>query len=317
MLSTTPTAAGPHGTGLAAGPLALAALVLALSGCAPGPDVSRAAIQVTDPAGRTVSLEEPARRVVALIPAMTEWIVAMGGQDRLVARTDYDQQPGLAELPSVGGGLTPSVEWLAARRPDLVVAWPDAPSRSLVSRLERLDVAVYTAPVESAEDALRVATDLGTLLGLGPAAAAAAAEVRAGFDSVRSAVAPRESPSVLYLIGLDPLTAAGAGTFVDDLLGIAGGRNILGDVAVLWPQVSLEEVVKRSPDVILVASFSVGDPLRALAGRPGWREVPAVRMGAVHALDPDRVNRPGPAMHQSAALLARLIHGADGDGGSP
>jgi iron complex transport system substrate-binding protein len=291
---------------------AAAALSIAVvAACGPDTRGDPAPLSVSDPAGRVVTLDAPARRVVAMMPAVNEWIVAMGAADRLVARTDYDDDPALADLPSVGGGLTPSVEWLAARRPDLVVAWPDAPSRSLVSRLEALDVAVYTAPVESLAGALQVPADLGVLLGLEPAAARAIAEVESGLDSVRAAVAGRDRPGVLYLIGLDPLMAAGPGTFIDELLTLAGGRNVLHDLDILWPRISLEEVVRRAPDVVIVASVAVRDPAALLADRPGWREVPAILAGAVHAVDPDRMNRPGPYLDEAAALLAAILHGGD------
>lgn len=302
--------------GSAVATLIVGALGALTAACGSPPATDAASISVTDPAGRTVTLAEPARRVVGMMPSVNEWIVAMGAADRLVARTDYDDHPALADLPSVGGGLTPSVEWLSARRPDLVVAWPDAPSRSLVSRLEGLGVAVYTAPVESIDQALAVARDLGTLLGLEGEAARAIAEVRAGLDSVRSAVVGRARPDVLYVIGLDPLMAAGPGTFVHELVTLAGGRNVLHDLDILWPQLSLEELVRRAPDVVVVASAAAPDPSAPLRYRPGWREVPAVRAGAVHAVDPDRVNRPGPNLDEAAALLARLIHGEERGSGS-
>lgn len=293
---------------------ALLGALLGLShGCGPAPDQrSDASLSVTDLAGRTVALDAPADRVVSMLPAVTEWVIAMGAADHLVARTDYDSHSEIASLPSVGGGLTPSIEWLAARDPDLVVAWPDAPSRSVVARLEDVGIPVYTAPAESIDDALTVARDLGTLLGRSAAADSAIAEVRAGLDSLQAAIAGRKRPTTLFLIGLDPLMAAGPRTFVDELLQAAGARNALHDLDILWPQLSLEEVVRRAPEVVVIGSAAVDHPEALLADRPGWRDVPAVRRGAVFVVDPDRVNRPGPYLDEAAAALARLIHTASG-----
>ncbi len=307
----------------------------------PGAPHSVGPIQVTDPAGHSVAMDRPARRVVSMVPAMTEWIVAFGSGDRLVARTDYDAEPSLSGLPSVGGGLDPSVEWLAARHPDLVIAWPDAPSRSLVARLEGLGIPVYTAAVQTVEGAFGAARDLGRLLGEDSAAAAVVDRVRAGLDAVHRGTAGAPRPSALFVIGLDPLMAAGPGTFLDQLLEEAGATNVLADVSVLWPQLSLEEIVARSPDVVILAtageaaasrqsaspdkaasapgSSSSRDGASAarshatdlLRGRPGWREIPAVRDGRVYAVDPYVVNRPGPQLAESARLLARLVHGRD------
>lgn len=296
--------------GTVASVAAIIAFATLPAGCGPAASPGDGTITVTDGAGRTVRLERPAERVVSMMPALTEWAIAMGAADRLVARTDYDDHPDVAHLPSVGGGLDPSVEWLAALRPDLVLAWPDAPSRSLVARLDGLAIPVYTAPIQTIEQALAAAEDLGRLLGTEPAAAEAVARVRVGLDAVASAVADRPRPAVLFLIGLDPLMAAGPGTFLDELLVSAGGRNALADLAVLWPNLSLEEVVRRAPDVVIVGSAGARDPRRTLAARPGWRDLPAVRAGRVHPVDPDIINRPGPRLHDAAAHLARLIHGA-------
>ncbi len=272
---------------------------------------------VSDAAGRPVRLARPARRIISLIPSVNEIFLALGAGDRIVARTDYDLQPALAHLPSVGGGLTPSVEWLVARHPDLVVAWPDERSRSLVAHLTNAGVAVYAARIQSIEDAFRVTRDMGTLLGLPGRAAALDAQLRAGLDSVRAAVAARPRPTVLYLIGTDPPMAAGAGTFVDELLGIAGARNILEDAGAQWPQVSVEEVVRRDPDVILVAVAGEGaHPLDRLRALPGWRTLRAVRAGRVMRLDPYLSNRPGPRIAEAARRLAALLHPSR-TGGTP
>jgi ABC-type Fe3+-hydroxamate transport system substrate-binding protein len=294
------------------GATAVTGVIFALAGlstgCGPEASAGDAPIDVTDGAGRSVRLEEPARRIVSTVPALTDWVVALGAAERLVARTEFDAHPDLSHLPSVGGGLDPSVEWLAAQRPDLVLAWPDAPSRSLVARLDRLGIATYTAPIQTIGDALAVATDIGRLLGAEIAAAEAVARVRVGLDAVEAAVAARPRPSVLFLIGLEPIMAAGPGTFLDELLTRAGGRNALGDLPILWPNLSLEEVVRRAPDVIIVGSAGPADPLRTLRSRPGWRDVRAVQDGRVHGVDPDVINRPGPHLHDAAAQLARLVH---------
>jgi iron complex transport system substrate-binding protein len=289
---------------------AVLALLVVLGACGAEPDrAGHGGIEVTDGTGQIVRLGEPARRVVSLMPPASEWIVAMGAADRLVARTDYDRAPALQHLPSAGGGLSASVEWLAARRPDLVIAWPDGPTRSLVSRLSAMRIPVYAAGAETIDEALVIADALGRLLGREAAADSAVAVVRSGLAAVERQVQGRPAPSVLFLIGMDPLTASGPGTFVDQLVRAAGGRNVLADLTLHWPPVSLEEVVRRDPDIILVGTVH-GVDVRMLRERPGWRTLSAVRSGRVHSVDPDVVNRWGPHLHESAGLLADLIHGA-------
>jgi iron complex transport system substrate-binding protein len=273
---------------------------------APGSDAPRS---VTDDAGRTVSLREPARRVISLIPAQTEAVALLAGPDVLIARTAWDLDPRLQHLPSIGNALTPSIEWLAAQRPDLVIAWPDAQSRDVVKRLSDVGIPVYASRVESVAEIRTMLRRLGVLLGAEQRADSVIAAVDAQLDSVRAAVADRPRPSVMYLLNADPPMIAGPGTFVDELLGVAGGTNVFGDVAQLWPQVSLEEIVRRQPDVIIRPSeAALASPLSGLAGRPGWRELRAVQAGRVYAVDPYFYNRPGASVGAAARGLAAAIH---------
>lgn len=269
-----------------------------------------APISVIDDTGREVRLAAPARRVLSLIPARTDAILALGGADRLIARTRFDADPRLAALPSVGNALTPSVEWLAAQRPDLVVAWPDEQSRSVVTRLLALGIPVYGSRVETLADTRRAIEQLGVLLGLRARADSVLAAIEREHARVRAAVRGRARPRVLYLIGIDPITAVGPATFIHELIEIAGGENVFGDLGPRWPQVALEEVVWRDPEVIVIGSEEAAR--RGFAGRvsdrPGWRDVSAVRAGRVHTVDASLFNRPGPSAGTAAALLAQLLH---------
>ncbi len=291
-------------------------LSLAFAACTPGgEDAQPAALHVRDLSGRNVDLPAPAGRVVALIPAATEIVIRLGAGDRLVARTDYDQEPELRHLPSVGGGLTPSLEWLVARRPDLVVAWPDERARDVVSRLDAAGIAVYAARMETLEDIRRTARDLGTLLGLRPRADTLVVGMDALLDSVGRSVAGREHPRVLYLESRDPPLVVGSGTYLNELIGIAGGENVFSDATTPWPHVSLEEIVRRRPEVLLLPVTDTAAADTAWLRRaPVWRELPAVRNGRVHPLDENTFSRPGLGVGRLAVRLAELLHMAPGTG---
>lgn len=289
-------------------------LSLVTAACAGGGnDGHPAGIRVTDWSGRSVELAAPAQRVVALIPAATEMVIRMGATQRLVARTDYDEEPELRELPSVGGGLTPSLEWLVARRPDLVVAWPDERSRDVVSRLGAAGIAVYAARMETLDDIRRTARDLGTLLGRRPRADTLVARMDALLDSVSHAVEDLPKARVLYLESRDPPLVVGSGTYLNELIAIAGGENVFTDAASPWPRVSLEEIVRRAPEVLLLP---VADPAAAdtswLRSTPGWRALPAVRNDRVRPVDENAFSRPGLGVGRLAVRLAALLHPADG-----
>jgi iron complex transport system substrate-binding protein len=170
---------------------ALAVLLAACAGTADGDPNAVDMISVVDDAGRTVLLERPARRVISMIPAQTEIVKLLAGADALIARTEWDDDPALAHLPSVGNALTPSVEWLAAQRPDLIIAWPDAQSRDVVRRLTDIGIPVYASRVESVAEIREMIRRLGALLGVQARADSMVAALDADLEAVRSAVAGR------------------------------------------------------------------------------------------------------------------------------
>ena len=283
-------------------------LLIALGACAErAPEPATTEIVVTDDASRTVHLKQPATRVVSLMPTVTDLLIAMGATDRLIARTDFDTDPRLARLPSLGGGLTPSVEWLASQKPDLVISWPDHGTRSLVDQLATVGVPVYSARSESIDDSYRIVTNLGTLLGMKTQADSLRRNLRAALDSVRARTRVRAPVAVAYVVGIDPPMVAAAGTFIDELVTIAGGRNVFPDLQ-LWPQVSLEELVQRDPAVIVLANNDSVDALAQLRTLPGWRELTAVKQGRVHRVSPYLFNRSGPLMPNAARELAQFFH---------
>lgn len=299
--------------------LALPALVAACGGDATPvqrPDASAAeaaatpALSVVDDAGRRVELTAPAQRIVSLVPSITETIAALGAADRIVGRTDYDDAPEFAAIPSVGGGLTPSLEAIAALRPDLVVAWEEAGTARIRPRLEEMGIRVFAAQTRDTADVYANIERLGRLLAVDAAADSVAAAVRADLDAVRRSVEGLDRPTVLYAIGLDPPIVAGPQVFIGEMLDIAGGRNVFADVAAPSPQVSVEEIVRRAPDVVVVPTESdqatVLERMRELAG---WRELLGNGRSRVVTIPVDLLHRPGPAIGNAAMVLRDAIHG--------
>ena len=306
--------AGKDGFFLRSIPLLLSCLLAVGCGESGSGDASASdpveAIAVIDDAADTVRLARPAQRVVSLVPSVTDVVLALGLESRLIARSDYDLDPRIAALPSVGPGLTPNLEWLAGEAPDLVIAWRDVEGRALVEQLERLGVPVYSSRLEDVPTALSTITRVATLLGAPARGDSLRALLDARLDSVRVATRGRPRPTVLYLVGGDPPYAAGPGTFVDQLLDIAGGVNMLADMADGWHSVSVEEIVRRDPDVIVIPVHGGEHGTAAgLVREPGWRDLRAARDGNVHEVDGELFGRPGPRLGEAAAALADLLAG--------
>lgn len=285
--------------------------LLLLAGCERAKrEPAAAAITVTDDDGRVVRLDAPARRIISLIPARTDVILALNEEERLIARTVYDADPRLADLPTLSNALTPSVEWLLEQRPDLVVAWPDRQSRSVVTRLAELGVPVYASNVETLDEVRHAVRDMGRLIGREAGADSLVAQLDSALAAVHASVAGQPPRRVLYLIGLDPPIAAGPGTFVHELIEAAGGVNAMADAGAPWPPISAEAALAAEPDVIVVG---VGEQRRDAIRRqletlPGWRSLEAVREDRIHIVDADLFNRAGPTLVQAVRQLASLLH---------
>ena len=290
-------------------------LALALVACdgqrADAPEAaadSAGAVTVHDDADVVVRLDSPARRVVSLVPSVTDVVLALGLTDRLIARTDYDLDARIAHLPSVGPGLTPNLEWLASQAPDLVIAWRDVEGRALVESIGELGIAVYSSRLEDVPTSLSTIERIARLLGEPARGDSLSGALEARLDSVRNARRASARPTVLYLVGGEPPYAPGPATFVDQLIDIAGGRNLLAGMADGWHSVSVEEVVRRDPDVIVIPVHgSESADADALMSSPGWRDLRAVRDGRVHEVDGELFGRPGPLLDRAAIALADLL----------
>lgn len=266
-------------------------------------------IRVPDDRGDTLLLSSPAERVVSLIPAATEILFAIGAGQRLVGRTRYGTHPPAArDVPSVGEGVRPSIEEVVARRPDAVIVYSGSGNRGSVRRFEELGVPVLALVHNTVPQLVRNIERLGALTGRRQAADSLIRALRRRLGRVSEVVADREPVRVYYDVWSDPPRTVGAGSYLDSLVAVAGGRNVFGDQPGPSPQVSLETVVERDPEVILFPR-GAGSPDRPPpADRPGWENVGAVRRGAVRRVDGELLHRLGPRLGEAAAHLAATLH---------
>jgi len=278
----------------------------------PAPDSAASAftaVQAVDDAGDTIRLPRPAVRIVSLMPSATDLLVAMGARGQLAGRTDFDTDSAVLSLPSVGGGLDPSLEALAALRPDLVVSFETRGDASLRTRLRELGIPVFGLRTQDTADVFRGLARLGTLAGRDGAADSVAAAIRAELEAVRRSVAGRPAPTVLYVAWVDPPMVAGPASFLGELVRVAGGRPAFEELRQEWPQVSIEEIVSRAPQVIVIPTGAGAEfTADALRSAPGWRELAAAPGTRVAEVPVVAVNRPGPRLGEAARALRDAIH---------
>jgi len=273
----------------------------------------RAFRELTDGAGRSIKVPARIERIVSLAPSMTETVFALGLQARLAGVTDHcDFPPEALALPKVGGGLTPSLERIVELKPDLVLATTLLNRRETVDSLDRLGVPAFSArDPQTVDDVLLEITSVASALGASDQGAALVAELRARLAALDQALAGRAPRRVLFIVWHDPLITIGRNTFIADALRRAGGLSVI-DVEQDWPRISLEEVVRLDPEVLVFASShseGVRQTFESLAARPAWQGLTAVK-NRQYAIISDAVNRPAPRLLAAIEELARQLHPA-------
>jgi iron complex transport system substrate-binding protein len=266
--------------------------------------------ELTDEAGRTVRIPQPVRRIVSLAPNLTETIYALGLQDRLVGDTDYCDYPADAQKKhKVGGGINPSIEEIAALRPDLVLMTKSYNRLDTVHSLEILGIPSYATDPHTVEQILASTEKLADLLGVPETGAALKNDLQRRLTELQQRLASLPPKRVLFVVWTQPLMSVGKDTFLADALRHAGAASIV-DSTQSWPQVNLEEVVKLQPEFLVFAdshSLSGEKELETLAELPGWRVLDAVKNHHL-AMISDAVNRPAPRIVSAIEDLARQLH---------
>jgi ABC-type Fe3+-hydroxamate transport system substrate-binding protein len=257
---------------------------------------------LVDDAGDTVRLARPAVRVASLIPATTELMFALGAGGQTVGRTAWCDWPAeAAALPNLGDGIGPSVEAILGASPDLVLLYHSARNALAVERLRDLGIPTLRLRTDTFEDMARNLRLLGRATGH----AAAAESLVARTDSALAALArPVDSsaPRVLILGWDQPPMTIGRGSFLHEIVTLAGGRNIFGDLPTPDAPVSLEAIARRDPDLILTTSESP-----AFARRPEWQVVDAVRRRRFVQVSGSQFSRPSPRAPEAVRWLAAVF----------
>jgi iron complex transport system substrate-binding protein len=242
------------------------ALVLVLGlGAAVAP--AAAAVTVRDMLGREVRLPAPPRRIVSLVPSATETLFALGAEDRLAGVTDFcDHPPAARDKPRVGAMLAPSLETIAALRPDLVIATTEGNRQETIVQVQRLGIPVYLVVATRLAGVAAMVRGLGEVTERQAAVAPLVARLEQRVAAVRAAVAPRRPPRVLYVLWPDPLIVPGRDSLITELIALAGGRSVTAADAGDYPRFSLEAAVARAPEVVILADHGSGSG--SGAGRP-------------------------------------------------
>ena len=264
--------------------------------------------QITDEAGRSVSVPAKVARFISLAPNLTEIVYAIDAGDRLVGNTTYCDYPEQAKsVQKVGDTLQPNMERILALRPQLILISTSSQLEAFTRQLNEHKIPVYVTDPHDLEGVFRSIENLGQLLNRQDRADQLVTTLRGRTSTVEAAVRNRKPIRVFYQLSAEPLYTAGRDAFVTDLIGRAGGLSVTAHVPEAWPRYSEESAVAARPDAIILPSGgSMGDANSDVA--PGLKKSPAVLSGRVFKINGDFLVRPGPRTVDGLEQLARALH---------
>jgi len=290
--------------------LALPVTVACATGDSSAPTGS---IEITDQAGRVVTLDAIPQRIVSLAPSNTEILFALGLNDSIVGVTDWcDYPPEALEKDSIGDFYPPNIEAIVAMEPDLAVA-ANIHKDEYVPQMESLGLKVIVLDPKTVDEVIDAIAIAGEATGTEDAASQLAEDMQARIDDVQSLVSglsEEEIPRVFYVIWHDPLMTVGNDTLQDEVIQLAGGQNIFDDLSG-YPVVDLETILDRDPQVIIVGSghdVEQDATFQWVQNEARLRDTEAAREGMIFKIDADLVDRPGPRIVDGIEEMLELIH---------
>lgn len=267
-------------------------------------------LKFKDEVGREVVLPFPPRRIVSLAPNITEILFRLGLDEEIVGVSLHCNYPERAKSKAqVGSYISLDFERITSLKPDLIIATGAGNTRDMVDRLEKLGFKTYTIFPKKFDDILQSIGHIGQVVNREKEAR----EIVGGMEKRKQRVVgftqglPR--PKIFIQIGDAPIVTVGKGSFADDLIRIAGGENIAGREKEMYPRFGMEEILKRSPEIIVISSMNPkADYPKILNEWSRWKTLPAVKNGRLHLIDSDLLDRPSPRIIDGLEELAKILH---------
>jgi iron complex transport system substrate-binding protein len=262
---------------------------------------------VTDELGRHVTVPDHPHRIICLVPSITDDVFSLGAGDDVVAVTDYVRFPAEAQKkPSVGSIMSPSIETIAALHPDLILGTPKSNQQATLDKLQAMGIPVFLVDPHGLAGILHSITSLGIALNREQQATALTTNLQHRIDAVRASVRGKPIVSVFMPQSYDPVITIGKGAFITEIIEAAGGHSITADIPQEWPHISMETVIARAPESLLLVRGGKTN-FDVLKDKPGWDTLPAVKQRRAYYVD-RRVDFPSPVAIEALEDLAKQFH---------
>jgi iron complex transport system substrate-binding protein len=265
---------------------------------------------VTDETGRSIKIPDSPRRIVSLAPNITEILFALGVDEEIAGVTDYCDYPDAAlRKTRVGGFSNPSIEKIVSLNPDLVLAARDGNQAEAVNRLAGLGVSVYWTDPRGFDGVMKTIRNMGELVGRAKESESILRGMGVRRQNIISRVHLLPRPRVFFQVGDAPIVTVGKGSLGDELIRLAGGRNISEAEPMSYPVYSIETILSKAPEVIVISSMdSKKNYLNLIRRWENWKSIPAVRRSSIHVVDSDLTDRPTHRIVEGLEILAAMIH---------
>jgi ABC-type Fe3+-hydroxamate transport system substrate-binding protein len=262
---------------------------------------------LTDETGRRVAVPDHPHRVICLMPSVTDTVYALGAGDDVVAISDFTKYPAAAlSKPSVGNLITPSIETILSFHPDLVIGVQPMGPMEVTGQLDRLGIPLFLVSPHGIAGIIHSVETIGEALNRTQQADTVIRDLQQRVEAVKAHTRNLPAPKVFMPVWYDPITTIGKHAFITEIIEAAGGHSVTDDLSAEWPEVSLEVVLSRAPDALLLVRGGK-TTLQVLQSRPGWSSMSAIKMHRVYYVD-DRINFPSPVAIDALEDLAKQFH---------
>jgi len=267
-------------------------------------------LKLEDEVGREVIFPFPPKRIVSLAPNITEILFSLGLDEEIVGVSIHCNFPAKAKSKArVGSYIRLDFEKITSLNPDLIIATAAGNTRDMVDRLWKLGFPTYVIYPKNFNDILKNIAHIGQVVNREKEARVIIEGMRKRSERVIELTKGLPRPKVFIQIGDVPIVTVGKGSFADDLIRLAGGENTAGKDKEVYPRFGMEEILKRSPEVIVISSMNPrGDYQKIIQEWNRWKTIPAVKNGRIHLIDSDLIDRPSPRIIDGLEELASVLH---------
>lgn len=265
---------------------------------------------VRDETGREVKVPLFVKRIVSLAPSITEILFALGLNSEIAGVTDFCDHPEASlTKPRIGGFINPSLERIVSLKPDLIIGIRDGNREETLQKLKDIGFSVYRVDPKGFDGVTKTIRNLGEITGREKAAGRIVRTMITKKEHVRSRTRNLYEPRVFFQVGDAPMVTVGKGTLTNDLIRLAGGRSVTENEPIAYPLYSIEAVLTKAPEIIIMSSMDNKKDYSNLVNKwRSWRTVPAVERNAIHVIDSNLVDRPTSRITEGLETLATMIH---------